>query len=249
MNTPFTYDFGYPWQVTWAAAIPLVIFGALAALGLWRGWRRWVIYGSGVLAAWALVALVLLHAVFQINLPMALPTEQFLTSGGGEVVDVGAGSGRFSTGLLLARPNARVTAIDIYDGFYGISDNTPERFMRNASIAGVASRARAQVGDARSIPLADAAYDGVISSYAIDHLRRGDIPTALSEVHRLLKPGGEFLLAVVNVDWWMILVSPPIAHHPRADPERWHQMLRAAGFDVVEEGTTLGSLHFLATKR
>src|SRR5688572_27081317 len=108
MNTPFTYDFGYPWQLTWAAAIPLVACGGLAALAYWRGWRRWIVYGSGALAAWSLVALVFMHLVFRINLPMRLPVDQFLTSGsgsgGGEVVDVGAGSGRFSTGLLLARP-------------------------------------------------------------------------------------------------------------------------------------------------
>jgi hypothetical protein len=44
----------------------------------------------------------------------------------------------------------------------------------------------------------------------------------------------------------MFLVSPPIAHHPRADPARWRTMLGAAGLDIVEEGTTPGSRHFLA---
>jgi SAM-dependent methyltransferase len=248
MNTPFTYDFGYPWSITWAAAIPFGIFAALTGLALWLGWRRWIAGVSAVLAVWALGSLIVVHAVFRINLPIAPAAERFLASGGGEVVDVGAGSGRAGIGLLLARPGARLTAIDIYDGFWGISDNTPERFMTNARIAGVADRARAQVGDARAIPLADAAYDGVISNYAIDHLRRDEIPTALSEVSRILKPGGEFLLAVVNVDWWVLLASPPIAHHPRADPGRWRQMLAGAGFELLEEGTTPGSLHFLVRK-
>jgi SAM-dependent methyltransferase len=248
MNTPFTYDFGYPWLITWSSAIPLVLFGGLAALAYWRGWRRWIVGVTGVLAAWSVVSLVVVQAVFRLNLPLELPTERFLASGGGEVVDVGAGSGRAGIGLLLSRPQAKVTAIDIYDGFYGISDNTPERFMHNARIAGVADRAQAQVGDARAIPLANAAYDGVISNYAIDHLRRDEIPTALSEVHRILKPGGEFLLAVVNVDWWVLLTSPAIAHHARAYPERWRQMLTDARFDLVEAGTTPGSLHFLVRK-
>ena len=57
-------------------------------------------------------------------------------------------------GLLLARPRVTVTAVDIYKGFYGIEDNTPERLMRNARIAGVADRAEAKVGDARDLPLA-----------------------------------------------------------------------------------------------
>ena len=163
MNTPFTYDFGYSWPIAWAAAVPLAIFAALTGLALWFGWRRWIAGVSAALAVWALAALIVVHAVFRLNLPIALPAERFLASGG-EVVDVGAGSGRAGIGLLLARPSARVTAIDIYDGFFGISGNTPERFMVNARIAGVADRAQAQVGDARAIPLADAAYDGVISS-------------------------------------------------------------------------------------
>lgn len=249
MNTPFTYDFGYSWPITWGAAIPLVLFGGLAALAYWLEWRRWITVTCGLLAAWSVVALVFIHGVFGLNLPMDLPTSRFLASGGGEVVDVGAGSGRASVGLLRARPNARVTGVDIYDGYWGIDDNTPERFMRNARIAGVADRAQAQIGDARSLPLADAAYDGVISTYALDHLRRDEIPTALAEVKRVLKPGGEFLLAVVNVDWWMILVSPAIAHHTPANPDRWRDLLTSTGFEILEQGTSPGSLHFLAVKR
>lgn len=248
MNTPFTYDFGYAWQITWAPAIPVVLCGGLAALAYWLGWRRWVVLGAAALAAWGLVALIFVHAIFRLNLPMDLPTERFLASGGGAVVDVGAGSGRAGVGLLLARPQATLTAIDIYDGFWGITANTPERFMRNARIAGVAERARAQVGDARSIPLADAAYDGVISTYAIDHLRRAEIPTALAEVKRILKPGGEFLLAIVDVDWWLLFISPPIAHHPRADRELWRRMITTAGFEILEQGKTPASLHFLTRK-
>jgi SAM-dependent methyltransferase len=248
MTTPFTYDFGYGWPITWAPAIPLIVFGLLAAVGYWLGWRRWILVASGLVAVWGLVALVFIHGIFRLNLPMDMPTPQFLASGRGDVVDVGAGSGRAGIGLLLARPQATLTAIDIYDGYWGIDGNTPERFMRNAGIAGVANRARAQVGDARAIPLADAAYDGVITTYAIDHLRRDEIPKALAEVHRILKPGGEFLLAIVDVDWWTILVSPPIAHHPRANAQRWREMIAGAGFELVEEGKQPSSRHFLARK-
>ena len=248
MNTPFTYEFGYAWSIGWLPAIPLLVFGGLAALACWRGWRSWITAVSGVVAVWAAVALIFVHGIFRINLPMELPTERFMAAGGGEVVDVGAGSGRAGIGLLLARPALRLTAVDIYEGFWGIEGNTPERFMVNARIAGVADRARAQVGDARAIPLAASAYDGVISAYAIDHLRRDEIPVALSEVTRILKPGGEFLLAVVNVDRWVLFTSPAIAHHPRADPQRWRTMLEAAGLEILEQGTTPGSLHFLTRK-
>ena len=120
--------------------------------------------------------------------------------------------------------------------------------MVNARIAGVADRAEAIVGDARELPLPTGEYDGVISSYAIDHISRDEIPKALSEAERVLKPGGEFLLMIVNVDWWALLTSPPMAHHPRANPVRWRTMLETAGFEIVEQGTKPMTLYFLSRK-
>jgi SAM-dependent methyltransferase len=196
---------------------------------------------------WAAFSLVTIHTI-GINAPQRLPTERFLASGAGRVVDVGAGSGRAAVGLLLARPRVTVTGVDIYSGYYGIDDNTPERFMVNARIAGVADRANAVVGDARDLPLGTGEYDGVISAYAIDHIGREGIPKALSEAPRVLKPGGEFLLMIINVDWWALLTSPPMAHHPRANPERWRAMLETAGFEIVEQGTTPMTLYFLTRK-
>ena len=180
---------------------------------------------------------------------MELPTEQFLSSGAGRVVDIGAGSGRAAIGLLLARPRVTVTAVDIYTGYYGIDDNTPERFMLNARIAGVADRAEAKVGDARELPLATGTYDGAISVAAIDHLPRAGIPKALAEAARVLKPGGEFLLTIVNVDAWARFASPhALGHHPAANPGRWRAMLESSGFEIVEQGTQPGALYFLSRK-
>jgi ubiquinone/menaquinone biosynthesis C-methylase UbiE len=247
MTTPFTYAFGYSWPIVWGYLIPIAVFGGLAGLGRWLGWRRWLVIASSIPAVWAFVSMVTIHA-FGINTPQRLPTEQFLASGSGRVVDVGAGSGRASVGLLLARPRVTVTGVDIYSGYYGIDDNTPERYMVNAHIAGVADRAKALVGDARALPLATGEYDGVISSYAIDHISREGIPKALSEAERVLKPGGEFLLMIVNVDWWALLISPPMAHHARANPNRWRTMLESAGFEVVEQGTKPMTLYFLSRK-
>lgn len=248
MTTPFTYDFGYSWLVAWGYVIPIALFGGLTGLGLWLGWRRSLVVTSGLVATWAIASLVIIHA-FGINTPQQLPTGQFLSSGTGRVVDVGAGSGRAAVGLLLARPRVTVTAVDIYSGYYGIDDNTPERFMRNARIAGVADRAQALVGDARDLPLAASEYDGVISAFAIDHLNRDGIPKALAEAGRVLKPGGEFLLMIVNVDWWAKLTSPhAMAHHRAADPKAWRTLLESAGFEIVEQGTKPMTLYFLSRK-
>lgn len=245
-----TYEFGYSWIVGYGLAVPLALAVALGALAVWRRWPRWVSVLAGLVAVWAVIGLFVINVVWGINRPLDLPTTRFLTSGSGRVLDAGAGSGRAAVGVLLARPRATVTGLDIYQGFWGIDDNTPERFMTNARLAGAADRAEARTGDMRDMPFGDATFDAVVSSYAIDHLGRDERVKALTEVARVLKPRGEFLLLIVNVDWTTWLVSPhAIAHHPRQDPARWHELLEQAGFAVEEAGTTPATLYFFARKR
>jgi ubiquinone/menaquinone biosynthesis C-methylase UbiE len=244
------YDFGYSWFVGYGLVIPLAIAVAVGALALWRRWRRWIVVLAVMIGVWAIAGLILINLAFGINRPMKLPTDRFLASGGGRVLDVGAGSGRAAVGVLLARPRATVTGLDIYSGYWGIDDNTPERFIANARAAGAADRAEARTGDMRDMPFEDASFDAVISSYAIDHLRQEGVVKALAEVARVLKPRGEFLLLIVNADWWSRVFSPhAIAHHPRQDPARWRALLEQAGFAVEEDGKKPATLYFFAKKR
>jgi SAM-dependent methyltransferase len=245
----FKYEFGYTWYVGYGLVIPLAIAATVVGVGLARGWPRWVTTIAAVLSIWALLGLFLINIAWGINKPMELPTPRFLASGAGRVLDAGAGSGRAAIGVLLARPKATVTGLDIYSGYWGIDGNTPERFMKNARTAGVADRANAQTGDMRQMPFLDGEFDAVVSSYAIDHLRRDDLTKGLSEVTRVLKPRGEFLVLIVNPDWMTTLFAPPIAHHPRPDPSRWRLLLEQAGLAVVEEGTKPATLYFLTQKR
>ena len=244
------YDFGYNWMVGYGLAVPLAIAAAIAGVAVWRRWPRWVTAIAAVVCVWAATGIVLINVVFGINRPLVLPTARFLESGSGRVLDAGAGSGRAAAGVLLARPNARVTALDIYEGFWGIDANTPERFMTNMAVAGAADRADAVTGDMREMPFADDEFDAVISSYAIDHLRQDGIRKAMGEVARVLKPRGEFLLLIVNVNWATWLVSPhAIAHHPRQDPARWRAFLEEAGFTLEETGTQPSTRYFLGRLR
>src|SRR6185503_20152253 len=215
----------------------------------WRRWQPWVSVLSGVIIVWSAAALFVTNVVWGINKPMTVPTERFLQSGSGRVLDAGAGSGRAAVGVLLARPQATVTALDIYTGYYGIANNTPARFMKNTEIAGATDRADARVGDVREMPFADGSFDAVVSSYMIDHLGRNDRIKALREVARVLKTQGEFLLLIVNTDWWTWLVSPPMAHHFRPDAARWRAQLDQAGFTVEEEGHQPVTLYWMARKR
>ena len=245
----FEYDFGYSWFITFGFAIPLIIGIALAGLAAWHRWRPWVTVLAGIVIVWSSAALYVGNVTWGLNRPMDLPTAEFLKDGRGHVLDVGAGSGRAAIGVLRARPQTTVTALDLYDGYYGIDDNTPARFMKNATIAGAADRANARPGNVLDMPFADGSFDAVVSSYMIDHLRRDDRPRALQEVARVLKAHGQFLLLIVNTDWWTWLVSPPMAHHFKPDPARWRADLNQAGFTVAEEGTQPVTLYWLAQKR
>lgn len=249
MTTPLTYDFGYNWWVVWGHLVPVALFGGLTVLGARLRWRRWLVTVFAMFAAWGVAGLLISHFLFRLNLPSPPPTELFLSSGSGRVVDVGAGSGRATVGLLLARPRATVTAIDIYRGFFGIDDNTPERLMTNVRIAGADGRATAILGDARELPLPDAEFDGAISVAAIDHLPRAGIPVAVAEAARVLKPGGEFLLTVVAADAWAWFASPhAMAHHRFLAPTDWPALLASSGFEVLEQGSGPGHRYFLARR-
>lgn len=251
MLTLLQYDFGYSWP--WTRAYPLVflICAALALLA-WRSrWHRAAV-GMGLLSLWALVGAI---TMLQMSLPMTLPTQSFLPSGDGRVLDMGAGSGRSTLMVLQSRPRVRVTALDRYTGYYGIDDNTPERLHANARVAGADDRVDVTVADMRDMPFPSGSFDGAVSAFAIDHLGSDGVTRALSEAARVLRPGGEFLLVIVNVDWWARFAVPWMAIHGhgyfghRQDVDRWSAALGSAGFELVEHGTGIASQYFLCRTR
>ncbi len=248
------YDFGYSWPWTRGHLIVLAVFGPLALVAWRRGWRRWITLGAGVVALWGLVGSLVVHQVLLFNKPIAMPTPAFLPSGSGRVLDLGAGSGRSTLMVLLARPQATVTAFDLYGrDYYGIDDNTPARLMANARVAGVASRVDVTVGDMRDLPFEPATFDAAVSAFAIDHLSADGVRTTLGEAARVLKPRGQFLLLVLHVDGWIRVAFPSLhghgyfAHSPA--PERWRSALAGAGFEIVAEGRQPGTLYVLGEKR
>ena len=246
---PFTYDFGYGWQWNYGHLVPLILLGALAIVGARRSWSRWVIGPSALIAAWAAAALFIIQFVVRMNLPLELPTEHFLADGAGTVLDAGAGSGRSSLMVLVERPQSKVLALDLYEGYFGIEDNNPERLLANAAKAGVSDRIEAKVGDVREMPLPDASLDAAVSAYVIDHLNREGVERSLAEIRRVLRPDGEFLLMVIRPDGWIRFAYPMFAEHGYFGADhsaRWRGHLEDAGFAIVEEGTMPGTLYLLA---
>jgi len=124
--------------------------------------------------------------------------------------------------------------------------------MANAGTAGVAGRAETKVGDMRQLPFEDGTFDAALSAFAIDHLPKADIPVALAEAARVLKPGGQFLFMGLNVDGWVRIAFPlPPGHGFWTRSEnaaRWRSLLTTAGFEVIAEGTQPGTLYLLGQK-
>ena len=70
-----------------------------------------------------------------------------------------------------------------------ISDAMVERAARRAAGAGLSERVRFEVGTVGALPLSDVEFDGVMSTLSLHHWP--DPVRGLSEIHRVLKPGGE----------------------------------------------------------
>lgn len=247
------FDFGYSWPFTRGHLLLALIAAVLATIGLRRHWHAWL---TGILfatTAWGLAGAVIMHDVVQINAPQRIPTDGFLSDVPGRVLDLGAGSGRGTVGLLLARPRLTATALDRYEGYFGIEDNTPERLRANARIAGVDNRVRVQVGDMRQLPFESGSFEGAISIAAIDHLSWPDIERTLRETARVLVPDGQLLIVGLNPDVWIRIAVPWSihggfwGHAPSRD--RWRQTLERCGFIVTEVSTRPALMYILATRK
>lgn len=102
--------------------------------------------------------------------------------GGGVVVDVGCGTGRAVPALRESVGSCgKVVAVDL----------TPE-MLRQAGPRCAASGAVVVLGDARRLPLADAAVDGVFAAGLVNHLP--DPEAGFRELARITRPGGRLVL-------------------------------------------------------
>ena len=247
------YDFDYSWPLRWGHILVTAVGAGLAMLAWRLGWPRWVVAVLVMVSCWGMAGAISMHYAVQINSPQRLVTQSFLPDGRGEILELGAGSGRGTLGVLLARPGARVTAIDAYRGYFGIDDNTPDRLLRNARVAGVHERVQVQVADMRRLPFAADRFDAAFSVAAIDHLPWDGIAATLRETARVLRPGGQLLVVSLNSDAWISVAMPWSVHGhgfwgSTQSRRRWMEALDAAGFTLLDTGTGPATIFFLATK-
>lgn len=100
-----------------------------------------------------------------------------------EVVDVGAGTGLLT--LALAARVDRVWAIDIAPSMCA--------YLRAKAASARLENVHTVVASAVSLPLVDESTDLVVSNYCFHHLDDPGKRVALSEAHRVLRPGGRLV--------------------------------------------------------
>jgi ubiquinone/menaquinone biosynthesis C-methylase UbiE len=114
---------------------------------------------------------------------------------GTDVLEVGLGYGTMS-GRLAAR-GAVLHGLDIAPG--------PVEMVRHRlRLMGQDADERVVQGSALDMPFADASFDHVYSIGCLHHT--GDLPRAVGEVHRVLRPGGRAVVMVYNRHSFRMLV-------------------------------------------
>jgi ubiquinone/menaquinone biosynthesis C-methylase UbiE len=247
-------NFGYPWWLSYGHLIVVLPALLLLLLGYRRRWSTVTMLVLGVVTLWSISAFIAARFILDINGRAALPTQSFVSAGKGRVLDMGAGTGRSSIMVLDARPQTTLVALDLfgksYDQHFGSGATPQERLLSNLRVAGVEKRVTIQQADMRSMPFEPAAFDAIVSSYAIDHLNRNGIKQSLAEASRVLKPGGDFLLMVINKDSWLqFTFGPLLLHSNMRGADWWASQLQDAGFQILEQGRQPATLYVLARKR
>ena len=137
------------------------------------------------------------------------------------VLDIGCGTGTLAVAIKRAHPGVTVIGVDP-------DQPALDRAARKASRAGVTIRFERGFADA--LAYADGTFDRVFSSMMFHHLGRNERSQVLSEVRRVLKPGGrlEFLdLAAGTHSFFARMLHPPPVTQSRED--RMLARMREAG--------------------
>jgi SAM-dependent methyltransferase len=107
-----------------------------------------------------------------------------------DVLEIGLGYGTLCTQLVSR--GARYHGVDIAAG--------PVEMARHRLRLAGAGDDTARVGSALDLPFDDEQFDAVYSIGCLHH--SGDLPRAVSEVHRVLRPGGTAFVMVYNRHSW-----------------------------------------------
>ena len=130
------------------------------------------------------------------------------------VLDVGCGTGRLLRKAKEQWPNAQLIGVD-----------AAEKMIEQATQ--LFPQAEFHVAMAEALPLPDASVDVAFSTLSFHHWENQ--AKGVSEVARVLSPGGKFLLADISVPRWIAVF---VKHFKRNSPSRIRDIFEEAGLAV-----------------
>lgn len=153
-------------------------------------------------------------------LPRATVVSLLKLDGAETVVDYGAGTGTYTLAVAEAVPEGRVIAVEALPRL--------AQMLRDKVPPELAERLEIVESDANAVAAADAVADRVLMVDVLHHLY--DQPGALTEVVRLLRPGGLFVV----VDWGdrERPLGPPLDHVLGLAAVR--DIIREMGLELIE---------------
>ncbi len=135
------------------------------------------------------------------NESLAQYRQQLLANVSGEILEIG-----FGTGLNLAYYPETVQKITTIDANFGMNKIARAR-IKQSSIA-----VNHKILNGENLPLEDASFDSIVSTWTLCSITHVD--RAISEIYRLLKPGGKFLFIEhgiskeTNIKTWQNRLTP-----------------------------------------
>lgn len=143
-----------------------------------------------------------------------------------DVLDVGCGQGIDVARYALS--GARATGIDL----------TPRHVeLTRAHLAALGLEAKVELGDAENLPFADGSFDRVSSNGVLHHTP--DMPAALAEILRVLRPDGEARIIVYNkrsFHYWLMQVAWEGVVHRKLLRERSMAGVLSSGVEASSIG-------------
>jgi ubiquinone/menaquinone biosynthesis C-methylase UbiE len=137
------------------------------------------VYGGRQGAFLATASAISLHIQFGRRL---IRTRKFDIRGMKSILDIGSGAGQIAGHLLeFSDRDTRITCIDL-------SQNMLVRARKRLN----SDRPAYIAADLSCLPFADGSFDGATCGYVIEHLP--DVKAGLTEIARVLKPGGRMML-------------------------------------------------------
>jgi ubiquinone/menaquinone biosynthesis C-methylase UbiE len=110
---------------------------------------------------------------------------------GETVLEVATGTGVQLVALARRNPSGRTVGVELAPGML-------EQTRRRLAVAGISTVALHHA-DALALPFADRSFDVLTNGYMLDLLPLADIPRALREFRRVLRPGGRLVLSNMTI--------------------------------------------------